>query len=370
MELWPNVSSYNGVSPQIKNKSTVTISFKLTPFISFIFLFFLLSPFCFYSFWVQNVQAQNFTPTIQTMRPNQLVNADDHFIEVKGKNLDQISRIVLSQSLPYIKSTLRTENNSIGVMTALDFQDPYVYAITDYSKISIINISDPNNPQLTGIFDSFPSTQVKLCDIQVLGNYLFITDKPYNGLWVLDISLPSSPEYIALQPEESAHAVYVEADTDFQGNEIYTIYLTSWKHGLVISTWNGSRFEQQFSIKEGLSSPYNLDIMLHPLTQEKYIYIANYDSVVMFKREGNSVSRVNDTNRPLDDKFFQEDPNNLYHSIILDVKVKNEYLYVVDNQYGLYVVDMGNPQVPTISHRLPLARSAAADETKGQYENN
>jgi len=356
MELWPNVSSYNGVSPQIKNKSTVTISFKLIPFISFIFLFFLSFPFVFCSFLYQNVQAQNLTPTIQTVHPNQLVNADDHFIEVRGENLDRISRIILSQSLPNIKSTLLTKNNSIGVMTALDFQDPYVYAITDYSTISIINISDPNNPQITAIFDSFPSTQpVTLRDIQVSGNYLFITDTPYNGLWVLDISQPSSPEYMALQPEDSAYAVYVEADTNFQGNEIYTIYLTSWEHGLRIFNWNGSQFEQQFTISEGLSTPHNLDIMLHPFTEEKYIFVANGDSVVMFKKEGDSVSRVNETNRPLNDKFFQEDPNNLYYSIILDVKVKNEYLYVVDNQYGLYVVDMGNPQVPAISHRLPLA---------------
>ncbi len=361
MELWPNVSSYNGVSPQIEKKRAVTISFKLIPFISFIFLFFLLSPlspFVFCSFWGQNVQAQNFTPNIQTVHPNQLVNTDDHLIEVRGENLDQISRIILSQSLPYIKSTLLTENNS--VVTALDFQDPYVYAITDDSKISIINISDPNNPQITGIFDSFQSStqeikSITLRDIQVLGNYLFITDTP-NGLWVLNISQPSSPEYIALQPENLAWAVYVEADTDFQGNEIYTIYLTSLEDGLLIYSWDGSQLEQKSKLPiPGMSTPLNLDIMLHPLTQEQYLYIANGDSVVMFKREGDSVSRVNDPNRPLNNKFFQEDPNNLYYSSICDVKVKNEYLYVLDNQYGLYVVDMGNPQVPTISHRLPLA---------------
>lgn len=358
MELWPNVSSYNGVSPQIEKNRAVTISFKLIPFISFIFLFFLLSTFVFCSFWGQNVQAQNFTPTIQTVHPNQLVNTDDHLIEVRGENLDQISRIILSQSLPYIKSTLLTENNS--VVTALDFQNPYVYAITDDSKISIINISDPNNPQITGIFDSFQSStqeikSITLRDIQVLGNYLFITDTP-NGLWVLNISQPSSPKCITLQPENLAWAIYVEADTDFQENEIYTIYLTSLEDGLLIYSWDGSQLEQKSKLPiPGLSTPLNLDIMLHPLTQEQYIYIANGDSVVMFKMEGDSVSRVNDPNRPLNDRFFQEDPNNLYYSYILDVKVKDEYLYVLDNQYGLYVVDMGNPQVPTISHRLPLA---------------
>jgi len=362
MELWPNVSSYNGVSPQIEKKRTVTILFKLIPFISFIFLFFLLSPFVFCSFWGQNVQAQNFTASIQTVHPNQLVNTDDHLIEVRGENLDQISRIILSQSLPYIKSTLLTKNNS--VVTALDFQDPYVYAITDYSKISIINISDPNHPnhpQIEGIFDfdSFQSStqeikSIDLHDIQVLGKYLFITDN-LNGLWVLDISQPSLPVFKDLKSVALAYAIYVESDTDFQGNESYTIYLTSLEHGLLIYSWDESQFEPPFTISEGLSTPLNLDIMLHPLTQEQYIYIANGDSVVMFKREGDSVSRVNDPNHPLNDRFFQEDPNNLYYSIILDVKVKDEYLYVLDNQYGLYVVDMGNPQVPTISHRLPLA---------------
>ena len=371
MQLWFNVSSYNvssysGVSPQSGKNHRLSISCKLILFISFISLFFVLSPVVFCCFWNQSAQAQNFTAAIHSVHPNQLDNAGDYVIKVQGKNLDHISRIVLTQSLPYIKSTLLVEDGSIGEVTALDFQDPYVYAITDYSKISIIDISDPNRPQVKSVFDSFKDGQfipldVHLNDIHLVGDYLFITDID-NGLWVLNIRKDTAPPSLECRdrhPKDSAYEVYVEAETGSRGDEIYTIYLTSGEPDIFTSELQILRLtETGFGVisttPEDLSIPRNLDVELHPFTKKQYIYVGNTDSVVVFKRERESVSQIG---VPLNDTFF--DPNHIYYPPlyfeILDVKVNNEYLYVLDKQYGLYVVDMTNPQVPKLSHRLPLA---------------
>ncbi|UCG69067.1 MAG: hypothetical protein JSV09_14985, partial [Thermoplasmata archaeon] len=124
--------------------------------------------------------------------------------------------------------------------------------------------------------------------------------------------------------------------------------------GLRVYRWDGSKSPVHlFSKLGGLSTPHNLEVKGNPLNQKRYVYVANGDSVKIFEMIGQPP--VDCTVYSLDENFFQDPNDTSFNSTIHDVKAKDEYLYVVDSQYGLYVVNMKVPEDPEVSYRLPLA---------------
>ncbi|MGA1874953.1 MAG: hypothetical protein ACMUIA_05060 [bacterium] len=376
MEVLVSALSYEDVSSRIREYWGFSTSFHLIFLTTGVILLFLFSSGCLLNL---GAQAQDLTVTIDSFHPDRLVSMDESIIEARGGNLDQISRVVLTQSLPFVRSELQKDMGQIGGVTDLALWDDYIFAITDYSEISIINISDPNCPKVEGRykeeeFTKFPGVQaVSLIDLCVLDNYLFITDSPYNGLWILNISTPGAPRYITRIPVSSVDSVYVIPPPE--GSNLFTIYLTTWQYGLRVYQWprGNSTFTLRFTVSQNLSNPTNLALKVHVPTQERYVYIVDGISVKVIKEVGQSSSGQFVCS--LDESFLQDPNYPPYYSFITDVKVKGEYLYVVDSQYGLYVVDIKMPDQPRMASRLPLASGRVSIEiwndlamiTAGEY---
>jgi hypothetical protein len=58
------------------------------------------------------------------------------------------------------------------------------------SGLHIIDISDPSNPTLKGLYD----TPGDAYGVAVSGNYAYVADR-YSGLQIIDISNPSNPTF-------------------------------------------------------------------------------------------------------------------------------------------------------------------------------
>ncbi|MEW6379751.1 MAG: hypothetical protein AB1611_09100 [bacterium] len=279
-----------------------------------------------------------------------MTQSGSHLITARGSGLDQISRVILTPSYPHIRSVISGAGSQQSSITALDFRDPYVYAIADYSKILIIHVSDPNHLEIKKTFQD-PGFSKSLQSIKISDNYLFITDL-LKGLWVIDVSNPLLPSRKALLADSLTYGIHLGDKDGLPVAQERRVYLTNWKSGLKIYDWSpgkGFSFLLTSPITWDILSPFSLDVQVHPRTHERYIYIANSGSAQIVHESSKSVLEPLDTNRLIDPNVPAYLPN------IVDVKIKdNRYAYLVDSRYGLYVVDVDNPEFPSVVYRLPL----------------
>ncbi|MCL6584787.1 MAG: hypothetical protein K6U11_14300 [bacterium] len=313
----------------------------------------------------QLAAAEDFTARIDTLEPHIMTKSDDHLVTVRGSGLDQVARVILTQSLPSIRNVGPDEDDLPKYFTrdikTFDMRFPYLYAIANYSdgkssysKVLIIDVSDPNNLKLKKTFQ-YPGFSNSLQDIKVSDDYLLITDFE-KGLWVFDISNPLLPKQKILLPDPSAYGIYVGdyvSDNDKQGvlagDKSRLLYLTNWKSGLKIYKWFITTARFVLLSSSPIISPYNLDVQIHPSTHECYIYIANGKSAKIISQSSGAVINSIDVNRLLGQNDSSYPPN------IVDVKIKDSrYAYIVDSSFGLYVIDVNIPEQPAIVGRLPL----------------
>ncbi len=95
----------------------------------------------------------------------------------------------------------------------------YLYAGGNFSSLSILDISNPENPDL---ITRFQLTAVD--DIDIEGNYAFVIGD--QKLFIIDVSNPSVPELIS-----EYDAAYYPAALDVQGNYAY---IANWSAGFFI----------------------------------------------------------------------------------------------------------------------------------------
>ncbi|MBU1950372.1 MAG: hypothetical protein KJ927_16775, partial [Candidatus Eisenbacteria bacterium] len=67
----------------------------------------------------------------------------------------------------------------------------YAYVADDYSGLQVIDITNPQSPEIVGSADTPGSAK----DVTVSGFYAYVADY-YSGLQVIDISDPQSPEIV------------------------------------------------------------------------------------------------------------------------------------------------------------------------------
>ncbi|NQT35235.1 T9SS type A sorting domain-containing protein [bacterium] len=66
----------------------------------------------------------------------------------------------------------------------------YAFVTTELSGLQILNISDPESPELVGFWDDNP---LEAQGVYVSGDYAYITDGKQSGLRIIDISNPENP---------------------------------------------------------------------------------------------------------------------------------------------------------------------------------
>jgi len=333
MGLWPFTGSW------IVSRPILSILFHVL----FFLLIFFLNLLCLGN---QPASAQSFTIQVNSIGPYKMTSSGDQIVTARGSNLSQISKVVLDQSFPYLKSTISSE----GVITALEFKNPYIYAIADYTRLLVIDISDPNHLAVKDRFQD-PQFSKSLQSIELSDNYLLITDLQ-KGLWVIDISNPGAPKYKGLLSDSLTYGVFAGDQEIVPGKGmVRKLYLTNWKSGLKIYDWSGGN---QFTPKPsspitwGELSPFSLDVQIHPVNHERYVYIANGNSVIIVQESSGKVVNSLDAYVLIDPTVPAYLPN------IVDVKVKDTYVYLIDSLYGLYVLDIKVPGYPVVVCRLPL----------------
>ena len=208
---------------------------------------------------------------------------------------------------PTLEATLATSGNSVSVQTSGN----YAYLAGQY--LSIVDITNPSNPNLETSYDIGSIGGGWINDLFISGNYAYVVDF-YTGLVIFDISNPSSP------------SVVYDSDGAFSGNGIYV----SGKYVFIANT------DLQIIDISNPSSPilvdtYNLGTTLYDVyVSGRYAYVAS----------GGSGLLVFDISNPSSIEYMDQ-----YNSsgTAYDVYVSGRYAYIADGTYGLHIVDVSNP---------------------------
>ncbi len=192
-------------------------------------------------------------------------------------------------------------------------QDQYAYIATGLSGLQIVDISDPENPELAGYYD-YPN---EATDLAVEGNYAYIADDT-TGLWIINISDPSAPEVVSL--------------VDLPGR----VLDVAVRDGFAFVAADG------FGVID-VSDPENWDILRHIDTlmcyevwvEENYAYLRTLPQYDIY------IADITDEENPEIVGSFE----NLNIRRILDFAVEDNLAYVVTDR-SLQIIDVGNPQEP------------------------
>jgi hypothetical protein len=113
---------------------------------------------------------------------------------------------------------------------------------TFYAKLFIINISDPTNPYYVGEYNDVTTFMVSefyaVGSVSIQGKYAYIADG-FDGLQVIDISIPSSPSFVAdyNTPGKAIHT-FVDGYNIYVADETSLVLLES-DFGLTCGDANG-----------------------------------------------------------------------------------------------------------------------------------
>jgi hypothetical protein len=243
-----------------------------------------------------------------------------------------------------------------GGIVDINVEIPYCFTVGGNPELSVLNVSDPQNPQLVGQFEapaylyvialkdsvafagaedglwtvdiseiSIPviigqdRTTGNIKGIDVDGNYAF-TCVYANGLTILDISDPSSPEYVGSYSEPGIYSVFVLGDY---------AYMTDFIDGLVIA-----------NIADPSNPIFTSNLQLPGYSDDIYIlgayaYIANHQN-------GLYIVDITDISNPV-----MVDSCDTPGSAV-GVYVDGDFAYIADSDSGLQIINVQDPTNPTL----------------------
>jgi len=242
----------------------------------------------------------------------------------------------------------------------------YAYIADDIGGLCIVDISDPSDPTIEGIFvagethdvavrDNYayvtadegffildiskPSNPIKIGenrsidakDVVVSGNYAYLTcwnktRETFSDLYVVDISNPSNPtkvgEYITLGSIRKVFVLWNYAYvTDFH-NGLYIIDISNPSNPIKVGQYTGGESFRSVVVSNN------------------YAYVATTGSC------GLCVLDVSDKSNPIRINQYPESAS--------DLEVSGDYAYITTG-YGLHVVDMSqSPPVEIGKYNAPL----------------
>jgi hypothetical protein len=225
---------------------------------------------------------------------------------------------------PYFGS-FDTPGNAYGVFVLGD----YAYVADSFSGLQVIDVSDPANPSLVGTCD----TPGWANDVLVLGDYAYVADRA-SGLQVIDVSNPENPTPVgSCDTLETALGVFV------QGGYAYVAY------GPSVMPYTPSGIQViDVSDPENptpVGSCDTLETALGVFVQGGYAYVGTFSFPTGFL-------------------VIDVDPESPKYLTIVGscdtfggpVFVQGDYAYVADEEIGLQVIDISNPENPSWVSRL------------------
>jgi hypothetical protein len=261
------------------------------------------------------------TPTNVITKP---VGGDAYYIQVSG-NYAYIGRVDVSQSLVIMDISNPaipiTKYSGWSQVSAIAVQGNFAYIATDMNGLDIVDVSNPSSPNYVGICK--PPKDPK--DIVIGGNLAFVVGFD-SGLCIIDVSAPENP--------------YIYSSCDIPGRindmsfaDDNLVYLTDWKGMRVIDFSNPGEPQEIGSVDLLGKTPYYIGLN----NNYAFVYCYNwYPSENLL-----CAIDISDPQSPvwLGTTYL---PNQVY-----DFAIRDNFLYMLDYD-GMKVYGIVNPTTPSL----------------------
>jgi len=239
-----------------------------------------------------------------------------------------------------------------GYTQEIDIEGDFAYLASPDSGLEIIIVADPGNPYSVASF----RTPGGITSVMVDGDYAYAID-PDSGMLILDISNPFSPTHVGTMPvmgkvcDIIGNAVYGCLWT----TSFYIINVGSPQSPVMTGSYTTPLFGPHFEIRDnyayGPRSHFDVIDISDPTDPYRAGYaegdgyfidlINDYACVV----GTDSVFRIYDISDPLAPDIVGSIDNVGY---AYDIAVEGGYAFLTTWQNGLAVVDISNPNTPSV----------------------
>jgi len=209
---------------------------------------------------------------------------------------------------------------------------------TEGGRLHVVDVTDPRHPVELGRY--LPSPATMLWNVDVAGGFAYIA-ADRSGLHIVDVGNPSSPSLAgrfvtrgrAIGIDANASLAYVVAESqwnpdigDYVGGGLSIVDAADRAHPVEVG------FCPIADVYEGSSPVYQ--IARQVIVRESYAYVA---------AEGGGlwIVRVDPASEPVKVKQVRTDS-----MFVTDLAMLETYVYLVDADRGLRIVDVRQPQAP------------------------
>lgn len=171
-------------------------------------------------------------PEIYSITPNVGIGAVSNQVTIGGAGFAPTPKVSLYGGGPYITGSCDTPGRVVFVAGL------YAYVTDPNSGLQIINITDPNNPSLTGVCDltGVYGTPYYVSDVCVSGSYAYVAGD--HVLRIINITDPSNPFIAASHIFPSFNATSIARSVYVKGTYAYvTVYTYGFMFGHYSRLW-------------------------------------------------------------------------------------------------------------------------------------
>ncbi len=227
---------------------------------------------------------------------------------------------------------LSSQSSTLDTSRDLHIVGNLAYIANGFSGLSIVDISNPNNPILLGSRD----TPGDASGIDVEGNYAYIADYT-SGLQIIDVSNPNNPT-MAGSYEGSVSPRTLDVEGNFA-------YLAGSSGGLKIvdvsDPYNPTLAGIYGASANGIQTVGNLTYVASPTSGLQIIDVSNSSATTL---------------------TGSYDLTTAYN-----VRVLGNLAYIADINFGLYIIDVSDPTDPTLAGSYRLRSGAFGLDVSGHY---
>ena len=268
--------------------------------------------------------------------PNDVVVSGDYaYVSANGLHIIDIT----DPANPWEVSFCETPGTGLGVA----LQGHYAYiADRDYG-LQVINISDPENPFITGSY--IPNLIfIDAHDVAILGNYAYLAigGSAYSwnsGILVIDVSNPSNPDCIASCESSFANGVFATGSYAYMAGQscgLHLIQITDPENPVEVSNCYDSGWVYDVGVSGNIAC-------------------------ISDEPAGLRVVDVSDPVNPVEMGIY-DTPGELR-----EVVVQDNYAYLAAGTYGLSIVDFSDPANPVETGSCGGLGQVEAVAVEGDY---
>jgi hypothetical protein len=230
----------------------------------------------------------------------------------------------------------------------------YAYLIgVDEEEIifDIVDISNPSFPTLVGTYDFFAS----FGSIIVSGKYAYILLRK-KGLHIFDISNPSFPTLVGTYESTlESNISYISMD-----KQVNYLYITYHKGLLVVDISNPASPVEVGHLDYHLQKKYTSTAAIH--VNGRYAYVVVVDNDYPYKLILKIIDISHRSSPVMVGSIEHEGEVN-----VEAVYVTGNYAYVANGKYGLIIIDVSDPESPTVVKKYDTPLYVSDVKGTGDY---